>query len=147
MELKEKLDEDLKAAMKSADKVKLSCIRLLKTSIMNGEIKKNKTFADEDVISVIQSAIKQRKDSFEQYTKGNRPELAALEADEIKVLERYLPAQMGEAEVKELVDKAIKETGASSAQDIGKVMGKLMPLVKGKADGGLVNRLVREILK
>ncbi|MEI7904690.1 MAG: GatB/YqeY domain-containing protein [Candidatus Firestonebacteria bacterium] len=146
MGLKEKLDEDLKAAMKAADQAKLSAIRLLKTSIMNGEIQKNKAFTDEDIFPLIQTAIKQRKDSFEQYTKGNRPELAEKEAAEVKILEVYLPAQMDEAQVKELVDKAIKETGAVSLKDIGKVMGKLMPLVKGKADGGLVNRLVREAL-
>jgi len=147
MALKEKLDVDLKAAMKAGDQAKLSAIRLLKAAVMNAEIQKNKTFSDEDIFPLIQTAVKQRKDSFEQFTKGNRPELAAKEEAEIKFLEVYLPAQMGEAEVKQLVDKAIAETGAASAKDIGKVMGKLMPLVKGKADGGLVNRLVREVLK
>jgi len=119
----------------------------LKAAIGNAEIAKKKTLVDEDIISLLQTAVKQRKDSAEQFGAGNRPELAEKEKAEIKILEAYLPAQLGEQEVRELVAKAVADTGAAGAKDIGKVMGKLMPLVKGRADGGLVNRLVREILK
>jgi len=145
--LKEKIDEDIKSAMKTREELRLSALRMLKAAIGNAEIAKKKTLVDEDIISLLQTAVKQRKDSAEQFGAGNRPELAEKEKAEIKILEAYLPAQLGEQEVRELVAKAVADTGAAGAKDIGKVMGKLMPLVKGKADGGLVNRLVREILK
>ena len=147
MGLKEKIDEDIKSAMKTREELKLSALRMLKAAIGNAEIAKKKTLVDEDIISLLQTAVKQRKDSAEQFGAGNRPELAEKEKAEIKILEAYLPAQLGEQEVRELVAKAVADTGAAGAKDIGKVMGKLMPLVKGRADGGLVNRLVREILK
>ena len=147
MGLKEKIDEDIKSAMKAKDELKLSALRMLKAAIGNAEIAKKKTLVDEDIFSLLQTAVKQRKDSAEAFRAGNRPELAEKETAEIKILEVYLPAQLGEQEVRELVAKAVADTGAAGAKDIGKVMGKLMPLVKGKADGGLVNRLVREILK
>ncbi len=147
MGLKEKIDEDIKSAMKTREELRLSALRMLKAAIGNAEIAKKKTLVDEDIISLLQTAVKQRKDSAEQFGAGNRPELAEKEKAEIKILEAYLPAQLGEQEVRELVAKAVADTGAAGAKDIGKVMGKLMPLVKGKADGGLVNRLVREILK
>ncbi len=147
MGLKEKIDEDIKSAMKTREELKLSALRMLKAAIGNAEIAKKKTLVDEDIFSLLQTAVKQRKDSAEAFRAGNRPELAEKETAEIKILEVYLPAQLGEQEVRELVAKAVAETGAAGAKDIGKVMGKLMPLVKGKADGGLVNRLVREILK
>ena len=147
MGLKEKIDEDIKSAMKTREELRLSALRMLKAAIGNAEIAKKKTLVDEDIFSLLQTAVKQRKDSAEAFRAGNRPELAEKETAEIKILEVYLPAQLGEQEVRELVAKAVAETGAAGAKDIGKVMGKLMPLVKGKADGGLVNRLVREILK
>ena len=147
MGLKEKIDEDIKSAMKTREELKLSALRMLKAAIGNAEIAKKKTLVDEDIFSLLQTAVKQRKDSAEAFRAGNRPELAEKETAEIKILEVFLPAQLGEQEVRELVAKAVAETGAAGAKDIGKVMGKLMPLVKGKADGGLVNRLVREILK
>ena len=147
MLLKEKLDEYLKAAMRSKDAVRLSTIRMLKTAINNAEIAKKKDFTDEDILPVIQSSIKQRRDSIEQYSKGNRPELAAKEEVELKILQAYLPAQLSEDEVRVLVAKVIAETGASSAKDMGKVMGKLMPVVKGKAENSLVSSIVKENLK
>ena len=147
MGLKEKIDEDIKSAMKAKEELKLSVLRMLKAAIGNAEIAKKRSFVDEDIFSILQTSVKQRKDSAEQFRAGNRPELAEKETAEIKILETYLPAQLGEQEVRELVAKVVLETGAAGAKDIGKVMGKLMPLVKGKADGGLVNRLVRETLK
>jgi len=145
--LKEKIDEDIKSAMRAKEELKLSALRMVKAAIGNAEIAKKKSFIDEDVFAILQTAVKQRKDSAEQFRAGNRPELAEKETAEIKILEAYLPTQLGEQELRELVAKVVSETGAVGAKDTGKVMGKLMPLVKGKADGGLVNRLVREILK
>ena len=101
---------------------------------------------DEDVLVVIQKQAKQRKDSITQYNDGGRPELAEKEEKELKLLEVYLPAQMSEEDIKVLVQEAITSTNATSAADIGKVMGALMPKVKGKADGNLVNKIVRESL-
>ncbi len=147
MGLKEKIDEDIKSAMRAKEELKLSALRMVKAAIGNAEIAKKKSFIDEDVFAILQTAVKQRKDSAEQFRAGNRPELAEKETAEIKILEAYLPTQLGEQELRELVAKVVSETGAVGAKDTGKVMGKLMPLVKGKADGGLVNRLVREILK
>ena len=147
MELKERLDGDLKAAMKARDELKLSTVRMLKSAINNGEISKKKVFTDEDVVSVISTSIKQRKDSIEQYTKGGRNELAAREEAEMKILLEYLPAQLNEEEVRALVVKAITETSGVSAKDMGKVMGRIMPSIKGKADSSLVSSIVKELLK
>ncbi|MEI6845884.1 MAG: GatB/YqeY domain-containing protein [Candidatus Firestonebacteria bacterium] len=147
MGLKEKLDEDLKLAMKAKDELKLSTVRLLKNAINNAELAKKKIFTDEEVIAVIQSSIKQRKDSIEQYTKGGRAELAAQEETEMKILQAYLPEQLGEEELRKLVKQAVVETGAVSFKEMGKVMGKLMPLIKGKADNSLVSSIVKEHLK
>jgi uncharacterized protein len=147
MGLNEKLDEDLKAAMKAGETLKVSAIRMLKSAVKNAELAKNKKFGDEEIFPVIQTAVKQRKDSAEQFKAGNRPELAEKEEAEIKILSAYLPAQLSEDELKKLITGVISETGASTAKDTGKVMGRLMPLVKGKADGGTVNKLLREILK
>ncbi|OGF50907.1 MAG: aspartyl-tRNA amidotransferase [Candidatus Firestonebacteria bacterium GWA2_43_8] len=147
MSLKEKLDLDLKLAMKAKDELKLSTVRLLKNAVTNGELAKKKTFSDDEIISVIQSSIKQRKDSIEQYRNGGREELAVQEEAEMKILQAYLPEQLSEEEVRNLVAGVIKETGAASVKEMGKVMGKLMPLLKGKADNALVSAVVKEHLK
>ncbi|MFH1074457.1 MAG: GatB/YqeY domain-containing protein [Candidatus Firestonebacteria bacterium] len=147
MGLKEKLDEDLKLAMKAKDALKLSTVRLLKNAVNNVELARKKTLTDEDIITVIQSSIKQRKDSVEQYNKGGRSELAAQEENEMKILQAYLPLQLSEEEIRKLVADVIKETGASSVKEMGKVMGRLMPLVKGKADNSRVSAIVKEHLK
>jgi len=147
MSLKEKLDEDLKLAMKAKDELKLSTVRLLKNAVNNAELAKKKPFSDEEIITVIQSSIKQRKDSIEQYRQGGREELAVQEEKEMKILQAYLPKQLSEEEVRKLVADVIKETGAASVKEMGKVMGKLMPLIKGKADNSLVSSVVKEYLK
>jgi len=113
------------------------------------ELKKadvKKVWADEEIHAVIQKAVKQRKDSIASFTTGGRADLAAGEEAQIRVLQKFLPAQMGEDEIKKLVDEAVAATGASGAKDMGKVMGWLMPKVKGKADGGLVNQVVKSKL-
>ncbi len=147
MDLKDKLNEDLKTAMKAGDALKTSTVRMLKSAINNAEMAKRKSFTDEEVFNVILSSIKQHRDSIQQYTKGNRPELVAQEEAELVILQAYLPAQMSEEEVRDLVKKVIAETGAVTAKDMGKVIGKIMPLIKGRADNSLVSSLVKESLK
>lgn len=147
--LKQKIQDELKQAMLSRDVLKTSVLRMLKSAITYYEIQKGGAgyeATDEDVLTVIQKEAKQRKDSIEEYNKAARPELAEKEVVELKMLQVYLPAQMGEDEIKNLVKEAISQTGATTIADIGKVMGALMPKVKGKADGNLVNKIVRESL-
>ncbi|MFZ3089316.1 MAG: GatB/YqeY domain-containing protein [Nitrospirota bacterium] len=149
MSLQEQLVNDMKEAMKARDEVKVSTIRMLRAAIKNKEIEKGGTsykLSDKEIIDVIITAIKQRKDSIEQFTKGNRNDLAEKEKKEAEILQGYLPPQMSEDEIKAEVKKAIAETGAVSQKDMGKVMKALMPKVAGKADGAVVNRLVKELI-
>lgn len=143
MPVKQQLDEALKAAMKAKDSVTLDAIRAIKSAVKLSEIEAGKELADEDVHAVLQKAIKQRRDSIEQFKNGGRQDLVAVEEAQVAVLVRFLPAQLGEAEIAALVDEAVAATGAAGPKDMGKVMGALMPKVKGKADGGLVNRIVK----
>lgn len=148
---KQQLQEDLKKSMLARDELRTSTLRMLVSAIGYYEIEKGGAgykATDEDVLSVIQKQAKQRLDSIEQFKTAGRQELVDKESKELEILKSYLPAQMGEDEIKKLVDEAVTKSGASSMQDIGKVMGILMPLVKGKADGGLVSNLVKkELLK
>lgn len=146
---KKDLQEQLKQSMLARDELKTSVLRMLISAINYYEIEKGGAgynATDEDVMSVIEKQVKQRKDSIEQYTSGNRPELAAKESQELELLQVYMPEQMGEEEIRTLVKDAVSQTGATSIQEIGKVMGVLMPQVKGKADGGLVSKIVKEEL-
>lgn len=143
MPVKQDLDAALKEAMKAKDAVSLDSIRAVKSAVKLAEIEAGKELSDEDVFAVIQKALKQRKDSAEQFKTGGRADLAVNEEAQIAVLEKFLPAQLGEAEIAKLVDEAVVATGAAGPKDMGKVMGALMPKVKGRADGGLVNRLVK----
>ena len=148
--LKQKIFEDMKSAMKAGEVLKRETLRMLDAMIKNTEIekmKKDKGLNDEEVRTVIARAIKQRRDSVEQYEKGGRPELADKEKKEIEILAIYLPAQMGEAEVKKIVAETITQIGATSKAEIGKVMGPIMGKLKGQADGNLVRKIVEEILK
>jgi len=149
MTQKEQLQQDLKASMLARDAEKTSTLRMLLSAVGYYEIQKGGAgyvASDEDVLAVIQREAKQHKDSIEQFTTAGRIDLVDKEKRELAFLETYLPEQMTEAEVKILVDEAVSQTGATSPQDIGKVMGALMPKVKGKADGTLVSRLVKESL-
>jgi len=146
---KQKLQEELKQSMLAKDAEKTSVLRLLLSAINYYETNKGGAgyeATDEDVSSVIGAQVKQRKDSIEQYTNAGRTELADKEKSELKILEAYLPEQMSEEEVSKLVDETIAQTGATSMSDIGKVMGALMPKVKGRADGNLVSQLVKDRL-
>jgi uncharacterized protein YqeY len=147
--LKDKIQEDLKQAMIARDEFKLSTIRMLKSAIQYYEIQKGGAgyeAADEDVTEVIGREVKKRNEAIELYKQGGRQELADKEQKELEVLKSYLPEQMSEDEIRKLVSETISSTGASSMQDMGRVMGTLMPKVKGKADAGLVSNIVRESL-
>ena len=143
MPVKQDLDAALKDAMKAKDSVALDAVRAIKSAVKLAEIEAGKELSDEDVHSVIQKAIKQRRDSIAQFTTGNRPDLVAVEEAQVAVLSKFLPAQLDEAAIAKLVDEAVAATGAAGPKDMGKVMAALMPKVKGKADGGIVNRLVK----
>ncbi|WP_457568151.1 GatB/YqeY domain-containing protein [Desulfurobacterium sp.] len=146
MGLKERLVKDMKEAMKARDKVKLSTIRMINSLIKNAEIDKRGELTDEEILSLLQKYAKQRRESIELYEKGGRKDLVEKERAELAIVESYLPEQMDEDEIRKVVEEAITETGASSLKDMGKVMKVVMPKVKGKADGSLVNRIVRELL-
>lgn len=146
MSLLEKLNEDLKAAMKAGDKIRLETIRGLKAQLKNREIEKGQPLSEEEELAVLQNAAKRRKEAIEQFTQGNRPERAAEEQQELEVIQAYLPKQMDESEIATLVDSVILEVGAQSPRDVGKVMGRLMPQLKGKADGKLVQKIVQKKL-
>jgi len=147
--MKNKLKQELKESMLAKDELRTSVLRLLLSAINYMEIQKGGAgyeATDEDVVSVIQKEVKQRKDSIEQFKNAKREELAEKEEKELEILNKYLPEQMGEEEVTALIKEAIKETGAASITDMGKVMGALMPKIKGKADGNLVSQIVRKEL-
>lgn len=147
--LKQQLKDQLKEAMLAKDELKTSVIRFILSGITYYEIQKGGAgyeATDEDVLTVINKEVKQRKDSIEQFTAGGRQDLVDKEKAELAILESYLPEQMSEEEVQKYVTEAVAQTNASTPQDMGKVMSALMPKVKGKADGSLVSRLVREAL-
>ncbi len=146
MSLKERLKEDMKAALKAKDKEKLSVIRMLQALIKNAEIDKRGELTDEEIVSLLMKYAKQRRESIELYEKGGRQDLVEKEKRELQIVESYLPKQMSEEEIRELVKKVIEEVGATSLKDMGKVMQAVMPKVKGRADGSLVNKIVRELL-
>ncbi len=148
--LKHKLQGELKESMLARDVLRTSVLRMLLSALNYYEIQKGGAgyeATDEDVLAVIAKEAKQRKDSIEEFKKANRPELVDKETKELEMLQVYLPAQMSEDQIREIVKQTISEIGATSAADVGKVMGALMPKVKGKADGGLVSRIVRDNLK
>lgn len=144
--IKEKLSELMKASMKSGDKDTLAYVRNLHAAIRKKEIDDKVELDDAGVQKIIQTAMKQRQDSIEQYKSGNRPDLVAKEEAELNFLKQYMPAQMSEEEIRKLVDWAVTESKAQGPKEMGKVMGLLMPKVQGKADGKLVNQIVKERL-
>jgi len=150
MSLREKISSDLKESLREKKAEELSTLRLLQSAIRNKEIEKKKReegLSDEEVIEVIASEIKKRKEAIELYEKGGRQDLANKEKAELEVLERYMPEQMDEEEILREARKVIEEVGAVGPKDMGKVMGALMTKVKGKAEGAVVNRIVREELQ
>ena len=146
MPLLERIDNELKAAMKSSDKIKVSTLRMVKASLKNREIEKRAELSDEEVIEVLTTLAKQRRESISEFERGGRADLAEREREELAVIQSYLPEQLSEEELNRIVQETIEETGASSLKDVGKVMKSLMPKVKGRADGRQVNQKVRKLL-
>jgi uncharacterized protein len=144
MSLMKKITEDMTSAMRSRDQATLAPLRMAKAALMNREIEKGRALDDAEAQQVIVSLIKQRRDSAEQFQKGGRAELAARETAEITTLERYLPPPVDPAEIGQAVDEAIRETGATSVKDLGRVMKATMAKLAGRgADGRIVNETVR----
>jgi uncharacterized protein YqeY len=146
LNLLDRLNQDMKEAMKNKEKEKLSVIRMVKSSLQNEQIKFGRDLTEDDQLTVLNRELKQRKDSLQEFEKANREDLVEKLRNEISILEHYMPEQLSEDELLAIVDETISEVGASSKADMGKVMGAIMPKVKGKADGGLVNRLVQQQL-
>lgn len=147
MSLKERIDQDMRTAQKSGEKLKLGLTRLLKSDIRYKEIEKGKELSEEETLEVLASAAKKHRDSIEQFRKGGREDLVKQEEDELKFILEYMPEQLSTEELGKLVEEAIAETGAEGEKDMGKVMKALMPKVKGKADGKQVSLLVSSRLK
>ena len=143
MALKERLDADLKAAMKEKDGVKVSTVRLLKSSIKYREIELAKALDDAEILGVLASEVKRRRDSVEQYRAGNRADLAEKEEAEIRVLQGYMPAPLSPDELRAKVEEAVRRVGAAGPKDMGAVMKVLLPEVAGRAEGKTVSELVR----
>ena len=144
--MKDRIAKDIVTAMKEKDKVTLETLRMVKGAIQMEEIKAKKELTDDDIALVIGKQIKTRKESIEEFKKGNREDLISKTTEEIKVLEKYMPEQLSTEEIDAIVTRAISELGASISSDMGKVMGKVTPLLKGKADMGFVSKLVKDKL-
>lgn len=144
--IKDKILEDMKTAMRSQEKERLATIRLILAALKQREVDERIVLTDEQVLATLNKMIKQRRDSISQFESGNRPDLAKKEADEVLVIQAYLPAQLNEAEIEQAVVAAIAESGAASAKDMGKVMGLLKSNLQGKADMTLVSAKVKEKL-
>ncbi len=147
MPLKDILAEDLKESMKFKNKVKKDVVTMVRAAIKQREVDERIELDDTDIINIIAKQIKQKKDSIEDFQKGKRQDLVDLANDEIKILLSYLPPQLSEDELEEIVKDAINETQAQTKKDLGKLMAVLMPKVKGKADGKQVNQIVAKYLQ
>lgn len=146
MSFKQVLQEDLKAAMKEKDTIRKNVITMVRASILQLEKDKKIEMNDEDILDVIAKAVKQRRDSIPEFERGNRPDLVQNLEREIQILMSYLPQQLTEEEIDKIVSQTIFEVGAQSPKDIGLVMKALMPKIKGRADGRIVNQLVKKHL-
>ncbi len=146
MDLKTRLGEDYKHALRAGDKLRVSVIRLLTALIKNREVEKRGPLTDAEVLQAIVASCKQRQEAIEQYTQGGRQDLADKESAELAVLQSYLPKALTSEELQVMVLEAIREVQATSLKEMGKVMGVLMPRITGRADGKQVNALVREAL-
>jgi len=153
MSLKQRIEDDLKAALKAGDKERLGCLRMVKAKAQEKQIElrgkegREAELSDDDLMNVVLAYVKQRHDSIESYERGGREDLAAKERVELEILAAYLPQPMSEGEVAAIIDEAIRKSGASEPKDMGAVMKLVMPKVKGRADGKLVNRIVQSRLR
>lgn len=146
MSLLERLEQDMKQAMKDKDKFRLSVIRMIRSAIKNKEISEQRVPDEGEVLDILNREVKQRKDSLQDFEKAGREDLVEQVQKEIEVIMGYLPKQLSEEEVEALVKQTIQDVGASSKADMGKVMGALMPKIKGRADGKTVNQIVQKHL-
>ncbi|MDQ8685389.1 GatB/YqeY domain-containing protein [Enterococcus sp. FR211] len=147
MSLLSRLNDDMKTAMKAKDKESLQVIRMIKSSIQNELIKEGHDLTEEEELTVLSREMKQRRDSLHEFEEAGRDDLAEKVKSEIVIVEKYMPEQLSDEEIRQLVQEAITQTGASSMKEFGKVMGAIMPKVKGKADGNQVNAIVKELLQ
>lgn len=162
--LKEKIQKDFKRALKEERKIEISTLRMLNAAVINREkekryklskakpdlkekdLEKESQLTDEEIIEVVFSEIKKRKEAISEFEKGNRMDLVEKEKKEMEILRKYLPEQLSEEEIRKLAKEVIEKTGAEALKDLGKVMGQLMLKVKGKAEGSLVSKIVKELL-
>lgn len=143
----EELRNKLKEAMKASDEVRVRTLRLLISSIKNEEVEKGRELTEEEFSDIVLKEVKKRKEAIEMYEKGQRKDLADEERKELTILEEFLPKQLNVDEIRKMVVETIEAVGASGPKDLGKVMSALMPKLKGRADGKLVNKIVRELLE
>jgi len=147
MSLQARIDDDLKAAMKAGEEARKLALRSIKTAIIRAQKQEdNRPLRDEEILAILRKEAKQRRESIAAFEQGGRPDLAERERAELAVIESYLPAQLDAEAIRQQAQAVIAEVGATGPRDMGKVMGKLMPLLAGKADGRLVNQIVRELL-
>ena len=147
MSIRERLEADITAAMRSRDQIRLDALRFLKSAINRVEIDQRATLDDAGITDVVVRQVKDRRDSIRIFEQGNRQDLVAKESADLVVLEEYLPPQLSDAELTQLVQDVISQVGAETIRDKGKVMGRLMPQVQGKADGAQVNAIVTRFLE
>lgn len=144
--IKQRITDDMKNAMRNKDKDRLATIRLAMAAFKQIEVDERKELTDQDVLAILDKMVKQRRESIKQYQAGNREDLAEKEQAEIAVLQDYLPQPLSEAEITTLIEEAMQATGASSMQEMGKVMGQLKPKLQGRADMGAVSQLIKQKL-
>ncbi|MCK4597162.1 GatB/YqeY domain-containing protein [bacterium] len=143
----EQLFKDMKDALRAGDKLRLGVIRLLRAQLENVAIQRRRELTEDEILSVFSSAVKMRKEAIEKFREGNRQDLVEKELAELNIVQGYLPQLLSEEEVSVLVDKTVREVGASGLVDLGTVMKQIMPQVRGRVEGGLVNKLVKEKLQ
>jgi uncharacterized protein YqeY len=146
MSLKEKLMEDLKASMKSKDTIRKNTITMVRSAIKQVEVDKRTELTDDEILDIISKQVKEKRSAIEEFKKGSRDDLVNQTENEIEILLEYLPEQLSEEEVEEIVKETIKEINATSMKDIGRIMKAVMPKVKGRTDGNIVNKVVKKIL-
>ena len=147
MSLLKRFDDDLKVALKASESTKVSVLRMVKAAAKNRQIEKGRELTDYEILSVLSTMAKQRRESIEQFTKGGRMDLAQNEERELTILQSYMPQQLSNDEIDRMIRDAISESSAKGSRDMGKVMRVLMPRIKGVADGKYVNERVKELLE
>ncbi|MDD2446353.1 MAG: GatB/YqeY domain-containing protein [Tissierellia bacterium] len=146
MSLKEKLMEDFKSSMKNKDTMRKNTITMVRASIKQTEVDERKELTDEEILDIISKQVKEKRNAIEEFRKGSRDDLINQTENEIEILLKYLPEQLSEEELEEIVRETIREINAISMKDIGKIMKSVMPKVKGRTDGNIVNKIVKRIL-